>query len=191
MIKLYLPISGPKMFHFHNCFYIRERRNGWPPLINDYQISNFNDRVKVCLHKTRSARNKTSEIRNIIEANGFNLTILTEKWIKDNANDEFCLEQCCPNGYYSLCANRKEKIGGGLAVFYEGTLRVNKLLNKCFTLGKSMFYAFLEFTLGKSVNLLVCIYRRPNINVRVFKSELTSFFEEEAQWLKNSKIYSL
>ena len=93
----------------------------------------------------------------------------------------FYLEQCCPRGFYYLSANRKEKSGGGLAVFYDGTIRVDNFSNKCFTNAE---VAFLEFTLGKSVYLLVCICCRPNTNVRVFISELTSFFEEKALLFK-------
>ena len=47
---------------------------------------------------------------------------------------------------------------------------------------------FSEFTLGNSVYLLVCIYRRPNTNVRVFLSELTSFFEEKELLFKKLLI---
>ena len=93
----------------------------------------------------------------------------------------FYLQQCCPSGYCYLSANRKEKCGGGLAVFYNGNLRVDNFSNKCFTDAE---VAFLEFTLGKSVYLFVCICRGPNTNVRVFISELTSFFEEEALLFK-------
>ena len=67
----------------------------------------------------------TWKIRNPIESNDFNLIILTETWIKGNANDEFYLQQCCPNGNYYLSANRKERSGGGLAVFYDGKLPVD------------------------------------------------------------------
>ena len=71
----------------------------------------------------------------------------------------------------------KKKSGGGLAVFYDGNLRVDYFSNKCFTNAE---VAFLKITLGKSVYLLVCIHRRPNTNVRVFISELKSFFEGSA-----------
>ena len=104
---------------------------------------------------------------------------------QDNANGEFYLEQCCPNGYYYICANRKEKSGGGLAVFCEGNLRVDIFSDKCFTKPEM---AFLEFTRGKSVYLLVCIYRRPNTNVRVFIMKLTSFIEEIVPLFKNLLI---
>ena len=115
-----------------------------------------------------------------------NLIILTETWIKDNTNDEFYLQQCCPNGYYYLSANRKEKSCGGLALFYDGNLRVDNFSNKRFTNAE---VAFLELTLGKSVYLLLCIYLRPNTNVRVFISELTSsFIEEKALLFKNLLI---
>ena len=107
-------------------------------------------------------------------------------WIKDNVNDEFYLHQCCPVGYYYLSANRKEKSGGGLALFYDGNLRVDNFSNKCFFTNAEL--AFLEFTRGKSVYLLVCIYRRPNFIVRVFISELTSFIEEKVLLFKNLLI---
>ena len=70
-----------------------------------------------------------------------------------------------------------EKKGGGLALFYDGKLLVNNFSNKCFT---NLEVAFLELTLGKSDYLLVCLYRQPNTNVRVFISELTSFIEGKA-----------
>ena len=120
--------------------------------------------------------NKASQIRNLIEANDFNLIILTEIWIKDNSNDEFFLLQCCPNGFYYLSANRKERNGGGLAVFYDGTVRIDNFPSKCLTNAE---LASLEFTQGNSMYHLVCIQRRTNTNVRVFISELTSFFEEK------------
>ena len=50
--------------------------------------------VKICLLYVRWARNKTLRIRSLIEANDFNLIVLTETWIKDSSNDEFYLQQC-------------------------------------------------------------------------------------------------
>ena len=144
-------------------------------MIHDSNFKTVNDGLKVCLHNARSVRNKTSQIRNSIEAVDFNLIILTIMWIKDNVNDEFHLHQCCPNGYYYLSANRKEKSGGGLALFYDGNVLIIFQTSVFFTNAE---LAFLEFTRGKSVYLLVCIYRRPNTIVRVFISELTSFIEK-------------
>ena len=69
-------------------------------------------------------------------------------------------------------------------VFYDGNLHVNNFSNKCFTNAE---VAFLEFTLGKSVYLLVCIYRRPN-TIRVCIRELTSFIEEKVLLFKNLLI---
>ena len=131
-------------------------------------VKPVSDCVKNCLHNARSVRNKTSQIRNLIEADDFNPIILTENWIRDNSNDEFFLQQCCPNGYYYLSANRKKEMCRGLAVFYDGTVRVDNFSNKCLTNAE---IASLVFTLGNSVYLLVCIYKRLNTNVRVFMSE--------------------
>ena len=64
-------------------------------------------------------------------------------------------------------------------------LRVDNFTNKCFTNAEVVF---LEFTQVKSVCLLVCIYRQPNTNVRVFISELTSVFERKRCSLKKNII---
>ena len=103
--------------------------------------------------------------------------VLTETWCKDNSNDEFFLQQCCPNGYYYLSANRKRN-GRGLAVFYDGTLSVDNFSNNCST---NVEVAFIELI---SVNIFLCIYRRTNTSVRAFISELTSFFEAKALLFK-------
>ena len=161
-------------------FYLNQKLREWLASFDTWisDVKSVSDRVKVCLHNARSVRNKTSQIRNLIKANDFNLIVLTETWIKDKSNYEFFLQQCCPNGYYYLSANRKQRNGGGLAVFYDGTVPVGNFATKnCLTNAE---LAYLEFTLGNSVYLLVCIYRRPDTNVRVFISELTSFFEEKA-----------
>ena len=99
------PDFWPEIVSFSR-FNLNQKAREWLASFDTW-LSNFktvNDRVKVCLHNARSVRNKTSQIRNLIEANEF-----TETWIKDNANDEFYIQQCYPNGYYYLSANRKEK----------------------------------------------------------------------------------
>ena len=70
-------------------------------------------------------------------------------------------------------------------MLFDRFLRVDIFSNKYFTNAE---VAFLEFTQGKSVCLLVCICCRPNTNVRVFLSELTSFIEEKVLLFKNSLI---
>ena len=62
---------------------------------------------------------------------------------------------------------------------------VDNFSNNCFTNAEMKF---LESTLDKLVYFLVCIYRRPNTNVRVFLSELTSFSEEKAFLFKKILI---
>ena len=84
-----------------------------------------------------------------------------------------------------MSADGKERNGGGLAVFYYGTVCVGNFSNKSLTNAE---LASLEFTLGNSVYLLVCIYRRPNTNFHVFISELTSFFEEKELLFKKFLI---
>ena len=58
-------------------------------------------------------------------------------------------------------------------MFYDGTVSVDNFRNKCLTKAE---LASLEFTLGISVYLLICIYKQPHTNVCVFMNELTSFF---------------
>ena len=72
-------------------------------------------------------------------------------------------------------------------MFCDGNLRVDNFSKKCFT---NVEVAFLEITLGKSVYLLFCIsiYRRPNTNIRVFISELTSSIEQKVLLFKNLLI---
>ena len=85
-------------------FYLNQKASGWPPL-----FQSISDRVKVCLHNARSVRNKTSHIRNLIEANDFNLILSTETLIKDNSIVEVFLQQCCPKWLLLLECKQKRK----------------------------------------------------------------------------------
>ena len=79
-------------------FYLNQKAREWLASFDTClsNVKSVNNRVKVCLHNARSVRNKTSQIRNLIEANDFHLIILTETWIKDNANDEFLSRAVLP-----------------------------------------------------------------------------------------------
>ena len=50
--------------------------------------------LRFYLNQKARERLASSKIRNLIKANDLNLITLTETWIKDNANDEFYLQQC-------------------------------------------------------------------------------------------------
>ena len=138
----------PEIFYF--C--LRQKTRDWRAFFDTWlsNVKSVSGRVKVCLQNARSVCNKTSQKRNLIEANDFNRIVLTETWIKHISNDEFFLHQCCPcpNDYYYMSANRKERKGGGLAVFYDGTVWVDNFSSKCLTNAE---LASLEFKLGNSV----------------------------------------
>ena len=77
--------------------------------------------------------------------------------------------------FITLSANRKERNGVVLAVFYDGALRVDNFSNKCLTNAE---VAFLECTLGNSVYMYFGLHvQTTNVQfactVCVFISDLT------------------
>ena len=69
-----------------------------------------------------------------------------------------------------------EESGRGLAVFSDETLPVDNLSKKYLINAEGIF---LEFTLGKLMYLVVCIYHQPNTIEPDFISVITSFFYKE------------
>ena len=71
-------------------------------------------------------------MKNLFEANVFNLIVFKEIWIKDNKNDEFFSSNVAQMILNSRVQRekRKEKNGGGVVVFYDGILRVDYFSNK-------------------------------------------------------------
>ena len=72
------------------------------PLLKQRSTKQRSTELNFCLQNVRSFRNKTKDVKALLEVNEINLGVFIESWITRNWDDDFILEQCCPRVYFSI-----------------------------------------------------------------------------------------
>ncbi len=105
----------------------------------------------------------------------FNIIAVSETWIKNEKGTDFELD-----GYEFNYINRKNKNGGGVAIYIDNNLKY-KLIGKMTEAVDDLLECItVEICFEKMKNITVtCIYRSPGSNIQVFR-----------EWMENMLINS-
>ncbi|EDO36449.1 predicted protein [Nematostella vectensis] len=106
----------------------------------------------------------------------FSIIALTETWLKDNKDEIPELQ-----GYKTLSQNRREKDGGGIALFIKDHImfKIRTDLNAIKINQDTSEILFIEVTCRHSPNIIVgVIYRPPDNNYNQFEQSLNNILQQ-------------
>ena len=105
---------------------------------------------------------------------GLDLLAITETWLNDDIGDVI-LRDVCPAGYSAIHCPRASGRGGGIALLFRDSIRVNGL-NVEF---KPASFEYLPASLSVNGNtiFLVVIYRSPSLSPSLFLTEFADLLE--------------
>ena len=120
---------------------------------SSYKSSN----IRLCHLNTRSSRNKTHLICDLIDDMSIDILCISETWLYEKG-DEATKKQLKPETYEILSKSRKGRSGGGLA-FIHRTPLVKKDIDSSFSFSHLSYELFCsELSLNGIKTLLICIY---------------------------------
>ena len=132
--------------------------------------------------KRKIVNNKTLEIKDCTIDKDVDLFAITESWLKADESSDFVSRDIAPNGYGFLHCPRPNGTGGGLAVLYKSTMKIELLKTpqpyKSFELMELLLHSFTPKT-----NMMI-IYRPPSSSNNQLTPSL--FFDEFSQLLEHS-----
>ena len=133
----------------------------------------FDKQINVASINCRSVRNKANSIADYVIDKDVDICGLTETWLYSGDADQKTLGDLTPNGYRIRHVPRLGKKGGGVAVLYRKTLRLNFVNNRF----SSFECMQANFTTSGSHCILLVVYRLiPRQSVNGVTSDL--FFTE-------------
>ena len=139
-------------------------------------LNNHKEKVIAITLNCRSLVNKDVIIGQLLREDKVDFALLTETWYSDDKQHQFETCDLNQNGYKISVANRKNRIGGGIALTYRTGVNMRKItsgMSRCFEYGiwKLIF---------KNITLnILGIYRPPSLSTPAqFVSEFCLFMEE-------------
>lgn len=107
----------------------------------------------------------------------FNIIAISETWINPEKEIDFELD-----GYEFVHTDRKNKAGGGVAIFVDKRLKFKALEKMSVVVDNILECITVEVNTGKSKNVIVsCIYRTPGSNIEFFKDWMEDVFKNKSQ----------
>ena len=142
--------------------------------------------LKVIYLNSRSCRNKTTEINDLIIEKNADLVFISETWLKDN--DCTITKNLVPPSYSIVSRNRKSRTGGGVAIIYRTSFTVlsTSYVRNDFSSFESCHIKIK--TLDSKTCFFTCIYRPPkSAKNKVPFSTFISEFNELCEDLSNEQ----
>ena len=136
-------------------------------------------------HNIRSAKGPGKEL---LEAEmrrwgvPWDIVGLTETWLDEESEKRFCLQ-----GFKAVCASRRDKGGGGVAILIrEGLVYRERRDLGTFKEGivETLFIELVGRG-GQKNDIIGIVYRPPNVDIRVFNNEMTEILKQ----VKNENCY--
>lgn len=128
----------------------------------------------VGLVSTRSIRNKTLILQDLIINERYDILTLTETWLSGNGDAD--LQQACPPGYSSYHLPRKTGRGGGVAIIHRVTIAVSPSPIRGLTTTTFEIMSVLLTTNSTSIRIIL-LYRPPQSNQTTFLCEFGKLLE--------------
>ncbi|KAL7382736.1 hypothetical protein ABVT39_027076 [Epinephelus coioides] len=132
--------------------------------------------VSIIHFNSRSLNSNLSKIKHCLKQlkNKFTVIAISETWLSEEQTALVEIE-----GYEMYHMNRKQKKGGGVAVYIEKTYRSKTIKDMSEAISNVMECITVEIETEKSKNILIsCVYRAPGSCVEVFKEKLLSIYEK-------------
>ena len=102
----------------------------------------------------------------------FNIILISETWINNERGMDFGLE-----GYELMCMNRRNKNGGGVAMYVDMNFKYKVIENMSTVVDNVLECITIEISREKKKNIIVsCIYRTPGSNIDTFKNWMEEHF---------------
>jgi len=109
----------------------------------------------------------------------FSVILITETWIRNDKEMDFSIE-----GYEFIGQNRRNKQGGGVAMFVDLNYGFKIIENMTMVVDDILECLTIEIVRTKKKNIIVsCIYRTPGSNIDVFNNWLEEHFSNLNQKL--------
>ncbi|PIK37803.1 hypothetical protein BSL78_25357 [Apostichopus japonicus] len=134
-----------------------------------------NDHCSFGLINARSLRNKCEQFLHFVVTENLDFCIVVESWIKDS--DTIEIASLKADGYNFVNVERKDRIGGGIGIFYKNNISVEVIDSG----ERSSFeFALFKIRIGSFVNDVAAIYRPPYsanhpITINTFLTEFSDY----------------
>ena len=124
--------------------------------------------------------NKAVLLNELIIDKCLDILCLTETWLSGGASDEVVLAELLPPGYRIIQAHRKSGRGGGVAIIYRESVKINTEKIREYS---TFEHIQAKTTVGSCTYRIIVIYRPPrsqdeSVTVSSFITELSKLIEE-------------
>lgn len=102
----------------------------------------------------------------------FSVVAVSETWLDEDKLAEVELE-----GYQMFVMNRKDRRGGGVALYVDSSLQCNIMASRSITIENILECVTVEIRMEKQKNIIVCcIYRTPGSSLGIFNEFVGNMF---------------
>ena len=145
--------------------------------VNHNLLMNRGKERVVCLTiNCRSLVNKSESIGQTVREERADFALLTETWFSDDKQHQFDTSDLNQNGYKISVANRKGRVGGGIALTCRSSVNMRKLSGGT---TDSFEFGIWELVLKSITVHVLGIYRSPSVSTPAqFVPEFFEFMEE-------------
>ncbi len=138
--------------------------------------------LNVCVLNAQSAGRKTDEIVQYIVEKDIDVCVITESWLK--SDDNVRIGDLEPSGYKLKQVFRDDRRGGGIAIIYRTTCKLNVLAPTCVSEAFECMEAII--TSGNGNMRLIVVYRPQHPDPAIGHSlQLYVFFDDFSKIMDN------
>ena len=140
--------------------------------------------LKLLTFNTRSCRNITTEIHDLIEEEALDIVLLTETWLCESG-DEVHITDMTPKGYQYCSFSRtgqSSRSGGGIGVMYRDSLS-DVITMRSVTGFDAIEAVDIQISGNDTSASIVCVYRRPPRKTKRLTITNKMFFDEFPKFL--------
>ena len=153
-----------------------------------HNIGNNTSRFKYGLLNTRSIRNKTEVIHELVIDKDFDCLAITETWLSSSDIESDIVKSFTPEGYSFLHSARSQcKAGGGIGLLYKSSMSVKEVTSE--SNFKTFEHQEFQLNLRSSTVCVTMLYRPPPsaANGFTFNSFIDEFSDYLASFSSSSK----
>ena len=152
------------------CYYTAEQYNQTIKMDSKLSIIHFNSRSLYA--NFNNIKEYLSQFKKT-----FKIIAISETWINADKGMDFELE-----GYELNCVNRKNKSGGGVAMYVDNNLNYIVVENMTTVIDNLLECITIEICEEKNKNVIIsCIYRAPGSSTEAFKDWIGEMFSKTNQ----------
>ncbi|KAJ8040698.1 hypothetical protein HOLleu_15069 [Holothuria leucospilota] len=137
-----------------------------------------NDHCCFGLVNARSLRNKCDQFLHFVMTENLDFCVIVESWLKNTDTVEIATLK--PEGYDFINVERRERVGGGIGIFFKNTIAVTLIDS-----GEPLPFEFARYAIkiGTFMVDIIALYRPPYsaqhpVSIYTFVSEFADFANE-------------